>query len=72
MEENVRQEAWFGIEDMTTIEVQPKHEQHLARWTQLGADRELAKLPYKIETDRLGRILVWHSRYCARIDSLML
>jgi hypothetical protein len=42
----------------TTIELQPKPEQHLARWKQLGADRELAKLPFKIETDRLGRILM--------------
>ena len=42
----------------TTIELQPKREQHLARWKQLGADRELAKLPFKIETDRLGRILM--------------
>jgi hypothetical protein len=42
----------------TTIELQPKREQHLARWKQLGADRELAKLPYKIETDRFGRILM--------------
>jgi hypothetical protein len=43
---------------MTTIELQPKREQHLARWRQLGADRELAKLPYKIEPDRLRRILI--------------
>jgi hypothetical protein len=40
----------------TKIELQPRREQHLARWKQLGADPGLAKLPYKIETDRLGRI----------------
>src|SRR6516162_8247676 len=56
------------------IELQPRREQHLARWKQLGVDPELAKLPYKIETDRLGRILMSpppffdHVRYVARIN----
>ena len=61
----------------TTIELQPRREQHLARWIQLGADPELAKLPYKIETDRLGRILMSpppffdHVRHVARIIELL-
>ena len=61
----------------TTIELQPRHEQHLARWKQLGADRELARLPYKIETDRLGRILMSpppffdHVRHVAAIIELL-
>src|SRR5271163_620380 len=61
----------------TTIELQTRHEQHLARWKQLGADRELAKLPYKIETDRLGRILMSpppffdHVRHVATIIELL-
>jgi len=51
--------------------------EHLARWKELGADPELAKLPYKIETDRLGRILMSpppffdHVRYVARIIELL-
>jgi len=61
----------------TTIELQPRNEQHLARWKELGADPELAKLPYKIETDRLGRILMSpppffdHVRHVARIIELL-
>ncbi len=57
----------------TKIELQPRQEQHLARWEELGADPKLAKLPYKIETDRLGRILMSpppffdHTRHVARI-----
>jgi Uma2 family endonuclease len=45
-------------------------------WQELGADPQLAKLPYKIETDRLGRILMSpppffdHARYVARIIEL--
>jgi Uma2 family endonuclease len=31
---------------------------NLRRWAQLQADPELARLPYRIETDRLGRILM--------------
>jgi len=31
---------------------------NLARWQELLADRELARLPFRIETDRLGRILM--------------
>jgi hypothetical protein len=55
----------------TKIELQPRHEQHLARWEELQALPELAKLPFKIETDRLGRILMGpppffsHARYAA-------
>jgi hypothetical protein len=61
----------------TKIELQPRREQHLARWEELGADLELAKLPYKIETDRLGRILMSpppffdHVRHIARIIELL-
>ena len=61
----------------TKIELQPRREQHLARWEELGADLELAKLPYKIETDRLGRILMSpppffdHVRHVARIIELL-
>jgi len=61
----------------TKIEFHPRHEQHLARWKQLGADPELAKLPGKIETDRLGRILMSpppffdHVRHVAGIIELL-
>jgi hypothetical protein len=40
------------------VDLQPRREQHLARWKQLEADPELAKLPFKIETDRFDRILI--------------
>lgn len=40
------------------IELQPNPERHLARWRELCADPELAKLPYRIETDRFGRIIL--------------
>src|SRR5260370_40002837 len=61
----------------TKIELQPRLEQHLARWKELQALPELAKLPFKIETDRLGRIvmspppLFSHARYAARIIELL-
>ena len=61
----------------TKIELQPRLEQHLARWEELGADPKLAKLPYKIETDRLGRILISpppffdHTRHLAMIIKLL-
>jgi Uma2 family endonuclease len=60
----------------TIIELRPNHQRHLARWQELGADPQLARLPYKIETDRLGRILMSpppffdHVRYVARIIEL--
>ena len=59
------------------VQLQPRHQQHLARWEELGSDPELAKLPYKIETDRLGRILMSpppffdHVRHVARIIELL-
>lgn len=59
------------------IELQPRHQQHLARWEELQSDPELAKLPYKIETDRFGRILMSpppffdHARYAAKIIDLL-
>src|SRR5262245_20159771 len=42
----------------TTIRLQPKNEQHLARWRELQADPALARWPGTIETDRFGRILM--------------
>jgi Uma2 family endonuclease len=59
------------------IELQPRRERHLTRWQELQADPELAKLPYKIETDRFGRILMSpppffdHARYVAKIIKLL-
>ena len=59
------------------LHLQPRHEQHLARWKQLGDDPELAKLPYKIETDRFGRIIITplpffaHALYTAKIMKLL-
>jgi Uma2 family endonuclease len=50
---------------------------NLARWTEILADPELARLPYRIETDRLGRILMSpplafrHSRRQFSIGSLL-
>src|SRR5262245_3589696 len=40
------------------IETLPDHKRNLARWSELLADRELARLPHRIETDRLGRIIM--------------
>ncbi len=59
------------------IQLQPNPERHLARWRELCADREIAKLPYKIETDRFGRILMSpppslpHGSYQFRIGQLL-
>jgi len=39
-----------------TLETQLVH--NLTRWRQLLADRELTRLPHRIETDRLGRIIM--------------
>jgi Uma2 family endonuclease len=44
-----------------TIELKPAEEQigfNLERWTELLSDPELAKLDYRIETDRYGHILM--------------
>ena len=49
----------------------------MARWAELQADQKLAQLPYKIETDRFGRILMSpppffdHARYVAKIIELL-
>lgn len=43
---------------MPTIELQPRVTEHLARWEELGRDPYLADTPFKVETDRLGRILM--------------
>jgi hypothetical protein len=40
------------------IELEPNPELHLARWRELCADSELAKLPNRIESDRFGRIIL--------------
>jgi len=61
----------------TTIQLERDHARQLARWQELQADPELAKLPYGIETDRLGRIIMSppplfdHARYVARIIELL-
>jgi Uma2 family endonuclease len=50
---------------------------NLERWTRLQADPELARLPYRIETDRLGRILInpppapAHGKKQSRIATLL-
>ena len=50
---------------------------NLARWKEILADPDLAKLPYRIESDRLGRILMSpppafrHSRRQSNITNLL-
>ena len=44
-----------------TIQLHPSENQtafNLERWRQLLADPELARLPYRVETDRHGHILM--------------
>jgi Uma2 family endonuclease len=44
-----------------TIETEPSSDQvafNLKRWSEILADRELARLPHRIETDRHGHILM--------------
>jgi Uma2 family endonuclease len=51
---------------------------NLARWKEILADPDLAKLPYRIETDQYGRILMSpppasrHGRRQVKIGSLLL
>jgi Uma2 family endonuclease len=58
------------------IEIQPQPGA-IERWQELLADPELARLPFKIETDRFGRILMSpppvfdHTRYVAKIIRLL-
>jgi len=40
------------------ITAQAQFHRNLARWQELLTDRELARLPHRIETDRLGRIIM--------------
>jgi Uma2 family endonuclease len=40
------------------ITIEAQLSQNLRRWQELLADRELARLPHRIETDRLGRIIM--------------
>jgi Uma2 family endonuclease len=59
------------------IETLPDHEQNLSRWQQLALDPELARLPYRIESDRLGRIIMSppphfdHTWRAAKINRLL-
>jgi Uma2 family endonuclease len=61
----------------TKIELQARCKEHLARWVELQGFPELARLPFKIETDRLGRIVMSpppffsHARYTGRIIELL-
>lgn len=49
----------------------------IARWQELLADPELARLPYRIEMDRLGRTIMSpppayrHARYVGKITRLL-
>lgn len=49
----------------------------IARWQELLADPELARLPYRIETDRFGRTIMSpppayrHTRYVGKITKLL-
>jgi Uma2 family endonuclease len=55
------------------IELHSQTEQNLARWRELCADPELAKLSYRLETDRFGRIIMSpppafdHTRFVGKI-----
>jgi len=40
------------------IELQSQTERNLARWQELTADPELARLPHRVETDRFGRVIM--------------
>lgn len=58
------------------VDIQPLPDA-LTRWRILCADPDLARLPYRIETDRFGRILMSpppayrHTRYAAKIIKLL-
>lgn len=63
-----------------TIETTPSAEQtarNLSRWNEILADKELAELPHRIETDRHGHILMSpppapnHAKKQFRIGSLL-
>jgi len=65
---------------MLTIELPPQRKQtvfNLRRWTELLADRDLAKIEGRIETDRHGRIILnplsppSHGSYQAEIGCLI-
>jgi Uma2 family endonuclease len=40
------------------ITLKAQFARNLTRWQELLADRELARLPHRVETDRLGRIIM--------------
>jgi Uma2 family endonuclease len=44
--------------DAVQIELHSQTARNLARWQELVADPELAKLPGRIETDRFGRVIM--------------
>ena len=65
---------------MITIELPPRESRtgfNLVRWAELVADRALAKIEGRIETDRFGRIVmtptppVIHGRYLAEVSVLI-
>jgi Uma2 family endonuclease len=58
------------------IDIQPQPNA-IDRWQELLGDPELARLPYKIETDRFGRTIMSpppayrHTRYVSKITKLL-
>ena len=59
------------------IELVSQPDAVIARWQELVDDPELAKLPYRIETDRFGRTIMSpppayrHARYVGKIIRLL-
>src|SRR5437773_12172144 len=59
------------------IDTLPDHRRNLGRWNELAADPALARLPFRIETDRLGRIIMSppphfdHTWRAAKINRLL-
>jgi hypothetical protein len=59
------------------IDSLPDHRRNLVRWSELAADSALARLPFRIETDRLGRIIMSppshfdHTWRAAKINRLL-
>jgi Uma2 family endonuclease len=59
------------------IDTLPDHRRNLVRWSELAADPALARLPFRIETDRLGRIIMSppphfdHTWRAAKINRLL-
>jgi Uma2 family endonuclease len=59
------------------IDTLPDHRRNLVRWNELATDPTLARLPFRIETDRLGRIIMSppphfdHTWRAAKINRLL-